>query len=177
MIRVVSHDPEWASKFEIEAGRVIETLGATVVRMHHIGSTAIPRIKAKPVIDILLEVGSLKTLDEKSSMLEALGYEAKGEFGISGRRYFRLNDSWGMRTHQIHAFEAGTPDVIRHIAFRDYMRAHPSAAEEYSSLKERLANAYPNDMAAYMEGKDVFIKQYEGRALLWANTSGVVPAA
>lgn len=176
MIRVVNHDPAWASKFEIEGGRIVEVLGETVVRIHHIGSTAIPRIKAKPVIDILLEVGSLKALDEKAPILEGLGYEAKGEFGISGRRYFRLNDSSGTRTHQIHGFETETPNVIRHIAFRDYMRAHPLAAEVYSALKGRLAYAYPNDMAAYMEGKDTFVKQHERRALIWANTRGVVSA-
>ena len=177
MIQVVSHDPTWAEKFEVEAKRIGKTLGEAAARIHHIGSTAIPKIKAKPIIDILLEVTSLEALDEKSPMLEASGYEAKGEFGIPGRRYFRLDDPGGMRTHQIHAFEMGVANVVRHIAFRDYMRAHPLVAEEYGALKERLAHAYPHDMAAYMDGKDAFVKEHERRALLWAGTTGVVPDA
>lgn len=168
MIRIVSHDPAWSARFEIEAGRIAEAVGGAAVRIHHIGSTAIPRTKANPIIDILLEVASLGALDQEAPMLEALGYEAKGEFGIPGRRYFRLDDSGGTRTHQIHAFEAGVPDVIRHLAFRDYMRANPSAAGEYGALKERLAVAYPHDMAAYMAGKDAFVKEHERRALRWA---------
>lgn len=177
MIHVVSHDPAWADKFEVEAGRIGKALGTVVVRIQHIGSTAIPRIKAKPIIDILLEVVSLEALDGRSPMLEALGYEAKGEFGIPGRRYFRLDDTSGTRTHQIHAFEAGVPGAVRHVAFRDYMRAHPLAAEAYGALKERLAEAHPHDMTAYMDGKDPFVKEHETRALLWAGNTGVGPTA
>jgi GrpB-like predicted nucleotidyltransferase (UPF0157 family) len=168
MIRVVSHDPAWAAMYEDAAGRIMAAAGSAAVRVHHIGSTAIPRTTAKPIIDMLLEVVSLEALDGESSMLEALGYEAMGELGIPGRRYFRLDDSDGVRTHQVHAFEAGVPNVVRHLAFRDYMRAHPLAAREYGTLKQRLANAYPHDMAAYMDGKDAFVKEHERRALLWA---------
>lgn len=168
MIRVVDHDPVWMVMFEIEAERIVGAAGEAVVRVHHIGSTAIPRTKAKPIIDILLEVASLEDIDDKSSMLMSLGYEAMGEFGIPGRRYFRLDDSNGTRTHQVHAFKAGVPDVIRHVAFRDYMRAHPSIAKEYGALKERLAEAYPYDRTAYIDGKDAFVKGHERLALLWA---------
>lgn len=168
MIRVVAHDPAWPAKFEAEAERIAEAVGEAVVRIHHIGSTAISQTKAKPVIDILMEVTSLGVLDRKAPMLEALGYEVMGEFGIPDRRYFRLDDSNGTRTHQVHAFEAGVPNVVRHLAFRDYMRAHPLVAEEYGALKEHLANAHPHDGAAYMDGKDAFVKEHERRALLWA---------
>ncbi len=170
MIHVVSHDPAWAVKFEVEARRIAAAAGEAVVRIHHIGSTAIPRIMAKPVIDLLLEVSSLEAMDQKTPMLEALGYEALGEFGIPGRRYFRRDDSDGIRTHQAHAFEAGVPDVARHVAFRDYMRAHPLIAEEYGALKQRLALGHPHDMAAYIDGKDAFIKEHEKRALRWAGS-------
>ncbi|MGH8062900.1 MAG: GrpB family protein [Pseudoxanthomonas sp.] len=177
MIRVVAHDPAWSTWFEAEAERIAEAVGEAVVRIHHIGSTAIPQTKAKPIIDILMEVTSLGVLDRKAPMLEALGYEVMGEFGIPDRRYFRLDDSDGTRTHQVHAFEAGVPNVVRHLAFRDYMRAHPSVAGEYGALKERLANAHPHDRAMYVDGKDGFVKEYERRALLWASNIGVVPAA
>ena len=165
MIRVVKHDPAWAASFDAEAGRIAEAIGDVMVRVHHIGSTAIPQTSAKPVIDILLEVASLDALDRKVARLEALGYEAMGEFGIPDRRYFRLADGSGVRTHQVHAFEADAADVVRHLAFRDYMRAHPAAAAEYGALKQRLAEAPPNDMAAYNDGKHAFVKEHERRAL------------
>ena len=177
MIRVVGHDPAWPAKFEAEVERIAEAVGEAAVRIHHIGSTAIPQMKAKPIIDILLEVTSLEILDQKAPMLEALGYEVMGEFGIPDRRYFRLDDSDGTRTHQIHAFETGVPNVVRHLAFGDYMRAHPSVAEEYGVLKERLANAHPHDRAVYVDGKDGFVKEHERRALLWASNIDVVPTA
>lgn len=170
MIRVVGHDPTWSAKFEAEAARIAEAVGDATVRIHHIGSTAIPQTKAKPIIDILLEVTSHGVLDQKAPKLEALGYEAMGEFGIPGRRYFRLDDADGTRAHQLHAFEAGVPNVVRHVAFRDYMRAHPSIAEEYGAMKERLAKAHPHDGAAYVDGKDAFVKEHERRALAWAMT-------
>jgi GrpB-like predicted nucleotidyltransferase (UPF0157 family) len=93
MILVLDHNPEWAKSFEHEASRIVAALGVTLVNIHHIGSTSITYTKAKPVIDILLEVSSLDELDQQSASLQALGYEAKGEFGIPGRRYFRLDDA------------------------------------------------------------------------------------
>ena len=174
VIRVVSHDPAWLVKFQIEAERIAEALGKVLTRAHHIGSTAIPQAKAKPVIDILLEVVSLQALDQNTPLLEALGYESKGEFGIPGRRYFRRDDLQGNRTHQVHAFEAAVPDVVRHLAFRDYMRAHPLLAAEYGKLKEGLADAHRHDRTAYVQGKDAFVKEHERRALLWASSEVVV---
>lgn len=143
-------------------------LGDTLVRIHHIGSTAISHTKAKPVIDILLEVALLEALDNKSQQLKNLGYEVMGEFGIPGRRYFRKDDATGRRTHQIHSFAVGSQNIVRHIAFRDYLRAHPSIAVEYGELKERLAIENPTDMQAYMDGKDGFVKKQLNLALLWA---------
>ena len=168
MIRVAPHDPAWSAAFDVEAMRIRDAAGDVVVRLHHIGSTAIPGIHAKPVIDMLLEVASLAGLDIRISALEALGYEALGEFGIAGRRYFRRDDADGVRTHQLHAFVAGGADVVRHLAFRDYMRAHPAIADDYGALKQRLAEAHPHDMAAYIDGKDAFVSEHERRAVLWA---------
>jgi hypothetical protein len=99
--------------------------------------------------------------------MERLGYEVMGEFGIEGRRYFRRDDPTGRRTHQIHAFAEGSPHVRRHLAFRDFMRAHPGLAGQYGELKRSLAAAHPHDMDAYMDGKDGFIKEMEARALEW----------
>lgn len=137
------------------------------MRLHHIGSTAIPGIPAKPIIDILIEVVDIQALDERTPAIETLGYEAMGEYGIPQRRYFRRDDASGNRTHQVHAFQAGSAEVHRHLAFRDYMIAHRLAARAYGELKQHLADRYPDDVEAYMDGKDAFVKDHEALALAW----------
>lgn len=169
-VEVVPHDRNWRSAFEMESQQIALALSDNPIVVHHIGSTSIPNIYAKPIIDILLEVKDIGKLGDRSSQLEALGYEAMGEFGIPGRRYFRKNDGTGRRTHQIHAFEVGSPHVERHLAFRDYMTAHPEDAQKYSQLKRELAQRYPNDIIGYMDGKDGFIKEMELKALAWRSS-------
>lgn len=166
-IEVVEHDPKWKLQFEAEAENIALVLGDLVVALHHIGSTAIPGIFAKPIIDMLLEVDQIDALDENTPEMEELGYEAKGEYGIPGRRYFRKNDAAGERTHQVHAYQVGSTEIGRHLAFRDYMVAHPEAAGMYSELKRKLARKYPHDIEGYIDGKDPFIKEHEARAITW----------
>src|SRR5690606_39020770 len=100
-ICVVDYNPDWPLVYEQEADLVSIAAGASFVRVHHIGSTAIPGIMAKPVIDMLLEVSAVEALDDHSEKFEMLGYEVMGEFGIPGRRYFRKNNLSGTRTHHI----------------------------------------------------------------------------
>ncbi|HJV91513.1 MAG TPA: GrpB family protein [Holophagaceae bacterium] len=164
---VVPPNPGWANAFAAEAHRIMAALEGVAEGIHHIGSTAIHGIPAKPVIDILLAVGDLKALDQRSTALEDLGYEVMGEFGIPGRRYFRKEGPGGVRTHQVHAFHAMSEHLVRHIAFRDFMNAHRDLALAYGDLKVRLALEHPNDMQAYMSGKDGFIKENELKALTW----------
>jgi GrpB-like predicted nucleotidyltransferase (UPF0157 family) len=166
-IEVVPYDSRWPAAFAAEARRIEAALGDIPIRLHHIGSTAVPGLCAKPVIDMLLEVADLNHLDARKLVLEALGYEAKGEFGIPGRRYFRRDAANGIRTHQVHAFVAATEAVNRHLAFRDYLRAHPAVAQAYGALKARLAEKFVLDPDGYMDGKDAFIKGHEAKALQW----------
>jgi GrpB-like predicted nucleotidyltransferase (UPF0157 family) len=165
--QVVPHNPEWKSRYASEADPIARALHGMAARLHHIGSTAIPGISAKPIIDILVEVDDLGGLDARRSAMEQLGYEVMGEFGIPGRRYFRKNDASGARTHQVHAFQTGSIGAARHLAFRDYMIAHPEDAQAYGALKERLALQHPDDFEAYMDGKDAFIKENEAKAVVW----------
>jgi len=172
------YDARWPEEFERAAGEVRAVVGENLLAIHHIGSTSIPGIHAKPVIDMLAVVAELDALDRRGAEMRRIGYEVMGEFGIAGRRYFRRDDAAGRRTHQVHAFADGSPHVTRHIAFRDFMRAHPSLAQEYSDLKRRLAAAHPHDIEAYMDGKDAFIKEMERRAVEWvAAASGGGEAA
>lgn len=170
-VEVVPHDPRWRDAFEAEAKQIANALGHNAVAIHHIGSTAIPRIHAKPVIDLLVEVDDIQAIDARSSAMESIGYEVMGEFGIPGRRYFRKDDQHGIRTHQVHAFQAGSGEVMRHLAFRDYMIAHPADAQRYSELKRRLAEEYPWHMDGYVDGKDGFIKEMDRRAAEWRASS------
>ena len=166
-VEVVPHNPEWRDAFEAEAKHVAAALGENVVAIHHIGSTAIPSIYAKPIVDLLVEVSDITEVDGQSSAMESLGYEVMGEYGIPGRRYFRKDNQQGIRTHHIHAFEAGSAEVERHLAFRDYMIAHPVEAQRYSELKRKLAEEHPQNIDGYMDGKDGFIKEMDRRAAQW----------
>ncbi|WP_197480121.1 GrpB family protein [Anabaena sp. 4-3] len=170
-VEVLPHNPIWRSKFEDEAKLIAPVFGDNLVAIHHIGSTAIPHIYAKPIIDILVEVKDIIKVDEQSSAMTALGYAVMGEFGIPGRRYFRKDDATGKRTHHVHTFEVCTPEVKRHLAFRDYMIAHPEIAQKYSELKRQLVQQYLNDINGYMDGKDGFIKEMEKTALIWKSLS------
>jgi len=173
---VVPYDPAWQEEFLRESARVARALGDLRLAIHHIGSTAIPGIHAKPIIDMLAVVGRIDGVDERSERVQALGYVGMGEYGIPGRRYFRKDDAAGNRTHQIHAFQLGSPQVDRHLAFRDFMRAHRQYAAEYASLKRRLAEKHPNDIEAYMDGKDEFIKQIDIRAAAWRKETNANPS-
>jgi GrpB-like predicted nucleotidyltransferase (UPF0157 family) len=166
-VEVVPHDPRWRDSFETESRRIAEALGENVVAIHHIGSTAIPGIHAKPVVDLLIEVGDIAEVDGRSPEMESIGYEVKGEYGIPGRRYFRKDDPEGTRTHNVHAFQAGSEQVARHLAFRDYMIAHPTDAQRYSELKRKLTAAHPHSIEDYMDGKDGFIQEMDRRAARW----------
>lgn len=167
IVYVLPHDCKWRESFDSEAAEIRNLLNGISLEVYHIGSTAIPGIYAKPVIDLLLVVASLDSLDGRNERMISFGYEPMGECGIPGRRYFRKNAANGIRTHNIHAFEEGTLGVRRHLAFRDYLMAHPEVAYKYSLLKQQLAYSFPDSIDAYMAGKAPFIQDYEKLALEW----------
>ena len=132
-----------------------------------------PGLCAKPIIDILMGVQALDPLDQLAPQMEALGYEVMGAFGMPGRRYFRKDNAQGRRTHQVHAFELTSPHLARHLAFRDYLRAHSEVATAYGALKRSLQG---QTSEAYMDGKDPFIQRVEQDALTWALTQAPTKA-
>ncbi len=169
---VVPHDRNWQRTFLAESQHLAIALGENMVNIYHIGSTSIPTIYAKPIIDILIEVKDLAKVDERDREIGSLGYIGMGEHGIAGRRFFRKDNAEGLRTHHIHAFETGSPQIVggasplenRHLAFRDYLISHPETALEYSKLKQQLAQKYPNDIESYMDGKAEFISEIDKTA-------------
>lgn len=174
---VTAPNPAWPAEFMAEAARIRAVLpgdeaALEVVGLHHIGSTAVAGLWAKPVIDMLLVARSLPFLDAAAPALQGLGYQVMGEFGLAGRRYFRKDAAPGVRTHHLHAYALGSAaEIERHLAFRDYLRAHPVAAAAYSDLKRQLADRHAGNPAAYMDGKDAFVKQHEALALQWKRSA------
>jgi GrpB-like predicted nucleotidyltransferase (UPF0157 family) len=169
---VVPYDPLWPSLYEQAAAELARALGSNIIAIHHIGSTAIPEIHAKPIIDLMPVVRALAAVDERADAIQHLGYEPLGELGIAGRRFLRRFNAAGQRTHHVHVFSEGSPHVQRHLAFRDYLHAHPTPAQQYSELKQRLAAAHPDNWNAYCDGKDEFVGPLEIAALNWYVTSG-----
>lgn len=139
-----------------EAKKLWGVFGNLANTIEHIGSTAIPGIKAKPIIDILIVVSDLSAVDALNDSMKAIGYEPMFEYGIPNRRFFlkgKIN-----RTHHVHVFEQGHDAIENHLMFRNYLINHPEEAKNYSELKASLAKKYPHDIDQYMEGKNDFIK-------------------
>lgn len=155
---LVSHDPSWKESFSEESEKLSRALGQNVIAIHHIGSTSIPDILAKPVIDVLIEVAQIDQVDVHASQMSDLGYESMGEYGIVGRRYFRRSAFDKCPAFHVHVFKASSEPVTRHLAFREYLRANPSKAREYSDLKAALSTSRLSSRAEYQEAKAPFIE-------------------
>jgi GrpB-like predicted nucleotidyltransferase (UPF0157 family) len=165
-VEVVPHDPRWARLFEEEAQRIAAILGDEVVAIYHAGSTAIPGIRAKPVIDLCVEVRDIERVDSFNDLFVEAGYIPRGEFDIPGRRFF-IKETEEERTHHVHAYQSGHPEIKRHLDFRDYLIEHPDLARAYSELKAELARQFPTDIHAYTQGKSAFIRDMIARAAAW----------
>lgn len=141
--------------FEQESALIRQALGTNCLCIHHIGSTSIPGLFAKPILDILPIVRSIQEVDQAITAMESLGYEAKGEYGMAFRRYFQKGKS--IRTHHVHVYEEGDPEIDRYLKFRDWMRSHEHDAQAYANLKIELAARFPHDILKYCNGKDAFV--------------------
>ncbi len=139
-------------------------MGDEIISFEHFGSTSIPGMKAKPVIDMMGIVKNIEKVDTYNEQMESLGYDVVGDWGIEGRRLFRKGGD--NRTHHIHFYQFDNPQIERHLAFRDYLLAHPDEAKRYSQFKEELANKYylARD---YSPAKKAFVSQMERKALDW----------
>lgn len=165
-VQLVPHNPEWSQQADEEISRFQEQLSFPIIGIYHIGSTSVPGIKAKPILDFLMEVDDLEDVINSVAEFESLGYLSKGEFGIPGRQFF-TRDTEGERSHHLHVFQKGHPDIERHIIFRDYLRANPDAAREYEDLKEKLAKRFPKQSSNYTEAKSDFILSMDEVARYW----------
>jgi GrpB-like predicted nucleotidyltransferase (UPF0157 family) len=163
---LAEYDADWPH-MAARLAEQLKVLGPTLVEVHHIGSTSVPGLVAKPIIDLMPLVTNLADLDNKRALVGQLGYGWHGEFGLSGRRYCTLSDELDKRIAQLHFFEAGTSQAHRHLAFRDYLRANPDVADAYAKEKQRARNLHPEDSHAYTDQKSAWIHNVEAKALIW----------
>ena len=169
IVEVLAYSEQWPQKFKQEQDLLKAIAPELILDIHHIGSTSVPHLAAKPIVDILMVVSDIVALDAFNPEFLALDYEVMGEFGIPGRRYFRKGGD--NRSHHIHAFEKdtsiGKANIERHLAFRDYLRTFPKICQTYESIKKQAALACKNDIQIYMDKKNDFIKETESKALNW----------
>ncbi|HWK74378.1 MAG TPA: GrpB family protein [Povalibacter sp.] len=164
-VELLSHDPRWA-ELAAEEGQRLRQAVPSIVVVHHVGSTAIAGISAKPVLDLLPVVRSLGELDLCRSVFNSLGYEWWGELGLPGRRYCTRSDPGsGRRLVQLHCYEQGSTEIRRHVAFRDYLRQRPDVAQAYDRQKHHCASLHPEDSHAYSDCKSAWIQAIEAQAL------------
>jgi GrpB-like predicted nucleotidyltransferase (UPF0157 family) len=150
-IEVIPYDTDWPKIFEAEAKKIKKALGDNCITIHHIGSTSVPGLAAKPVIDMIPVVRDILLVDHTNAKMQALGYAVKGEYGMLFRRYFSKLDA------NIHIYEQDSGEIDRCLKFRDWMRSHPEDKDAYANLKETLAQKFPNDIFNYCSGKDAFV--------------------
>lgn len=167
-IRVVPYDPNWPHIFYEEALQIQKILGKNCLGIHHIGSTSISGLWAKPIIDMIPVVKNICDVDSCNNKMQDLGYTVMGEFGMLFRRFFSKDG------FNVHVYEDDSPEVDRHLKFRDWMRQHPKDASGYESLKRDLAEKYPEDPYLYCSGKDGYISSIDAKTG-WHGVRFVVP--
>jgi GrpB-like predicted nucleotidyltransferase (UPF0157 family) len=163
---VVDYDPRWPQLAEAEAKRVRGVLGSLAVTVEHVGSTAVPGLAAKPIIDLQVAVTALEPLGAFARPLEQLGYAFIFDEGSPDYLFFAL-PAERPRSNHLHVCEAGSDQERRHLAVRDYLRSHADEAQAYGELKRRLSASMPNDRLSYIAGKDAFVQALQQRALRW----------
>lgn len=163
-VRLTEYNENWVRMFEEEAHQLRGIFGDQIIKFEHFGSTSVPGLKVKPVIDMMCIVNSIVNIDNFNEQMRSLGYEVAGEWGIPGRRLFRKGGE--NRTHHIHVYQIDNPQIQRHLVFRDYLRAHPEEVKQYGQLKEELAQRC-DDTSFYSTSKKPFVQEMEQRALRW----------
>jgi GrpB-like predicted nucleotidyltransferase (UPF0157 family) len=158
-VELVEHDPSWAGLYEQERDRLSGVFDGRVVAIEHIGSTSVPELCAKPIVDVLVGLRELELTDDQIAAMERLGYDYLGEHGLPGRLFFRKDP----RTLHVHVVQYGGEHWERQIVFRDTLRSDPEERRRYDEFKRRLAaEGHPRE--AYTELKTPFIREVEARA-------------
>lgn len=163
-VKLNPYDTAWPRRFRQEAARLRRYLGGARCQIEHIGSTAVPGLDAKPIIDIALCIPSFKQLPLWIRRLERAGYEYKGEYGLPGRHFFTRGTPV---TQHLHLVQPTSEHWQRWLTFRDYLRANPVEAQRYNAAKQALARKFPEDRNAYTRAKTPIINRLLKRAAAW----------
>ncbi len=167
-VKLENYNEKWKDIFAEESKLISSKINKFLIDIQHTGSTAIPGIAAKPIIDIAVAIDSLSNIDEITQILHELGYQYRGEQGIPGRHLFAKGDEEN-RTHYLHIMEKSHHEWKNSILFRDYLKSNSKVAKEYDNLKRKLAKKYESDRGKYTEGKSKFIQKIIENAILSKN--------
>lgn len=159
---LADYDPQWPVMFERERQQIEAVMGETMIEIEHIGSTSVPGLCAKPIIDLLMLVDTFAPIEDYTRRLEPLGYRYQPLDDEADRIFFWKGVP---RTHHLHIAEYATWEHHRHIIFRDYLRAHPEIAKQYIRIKTELVGAFKTNRPAYTRGKTAFINAIMARAV------------
>lgn len=159
-VRLEAHDTQWAAQFIAERNRLVDLLPGQFAAIEHIGSTAVPRLAAKPIIDILAGVSTISQADTLLEPLCTHGYETSAEFNatLPDRRWL-MRHAFGRRTHHLHLVVFGSEQWVKRLEFRDVLRTDAVIAARYEHLKHELAGQYRHDREAYTHAKSAFINE------------------
>lgn len=156
---IVDYNPAWPALFEEEKKRLLAVAGQWIEDIQHVGSTSVPGLAAKPIVDIMIAIHRLADVEKCVAPIESLGYGYMGEHGLPERHFFRkpAPDTWRGRTHHIHMVLRDSNQWINQIHFRDYLREHAEGRQQYQELKRALAEQFGSDRFAYTDAKQEFI--------------------
>lgn len=167
---IVDYDPLWPQMYEEERARISDAIGEYLIDIQHVGSTSIPGLSAKPILDIMPVIRSIALVPQCVEPLAALDHAYFGENGIPGRHYFRKPadiTSQPQKVH-LHVLEKGHDQWAMMLLFREYLRMHPESAQQYDTLKRELAAQYGSDRAGYTDAKEAFVKSIIRSAVIEA---------
>lgn len=156
-VKLEKHNPDWQKEFLKEKEILLAILGNEVLGIHHIGSTAIPGIHAKPIIDIAVEINDFEVLDSLSNKLKENGIIYRPMHDETGKRLY-IKGGEDFRTHHIHFYEKGNQKLKDDLFFRDYLTDHPETAQKYDKLKVDLSDCFADDRKNYTKSKEKFIE-------------------
>ena len=156
---VLPYDEQWKHDFLQIKAEITNALGQLAIEIEHVGSTSVQGLSAKPIIDIDVVIKDYTGLENVISALGKIGYQHEGNLGIAGREAFKYDGKEHLRKHHLYVCPEDSPELKRHIAFRDYLQTHSDAVREYSRIKEEGAELYPDDIERYIEHKSPFIEK------------------
>jgi GrpB-like predicted nucleotidyltransferase (UPF0157 family) len=164
---IESYNPEWVTEFKRIKKILGNIFGTKALAIEHIGSTSVPGMSAKPVVDVALVVEKIESFDKEKEEMTKLGYESKDNYIAPETIIFFKTDDTGVKTENIHVCSKNSDRAIHLLASRDYLRTHPERAQQYSDLKDELYKKFPDDYVAYREAKRDFVNETEALTKEW----------